>query len=452
MICKCIQCQLDGNMGLARLPADLVPRLRKECSALSDAPEGFLGTVDGWRVYAVDGDWVKVEFDPDFCEGSNFAHSPDFIPPDTIWLDDRMESHDRPFIALHEAVEAWCMKNLGLAYDPAHNIANAAEMAWRRQAGQGRPEVARFAAMFDRQWETIFYAKKKPAAGQTSMFREEEHPRDETGEFVEKGEPTGSKATTRQAKPDLPAQPPSLVGQQGLFGADEHPIVKAVNAAVEKRLDEAKAKQNTLFHGLNDPPGQRDLWDLDKAEDRPETPQSGMPEVVPIAVNKGELQSVPMTATHARKIKGIAVDVLTRAGITSVYASDSAKPVVLANDTPSNRKIFQSLFPGEYARGGGSLALTFKGKTLDRLELLWKAPETSRLASAFDAGVERLRFVQRFNAGFERMRYSGGFDAEKHPRGGNSENTGEFSESTADAMGKEPCGPVGVKAKIPLKL
>ena len=80
------------------------------------------------------------------------------------------------------------------------------------------------------------------------------------------------------------------------------------------------------------------------------------------------LHEVPMTATHARKVKGIAVDLASRAGV-SLYASDSSKPIVSASDTPGNRKWFNQ-FKGGYGVGGGQISITFGKRNLKILDSL----------------------------------------------------------------------------------
>jgi hypothetical protein len=79
------------------------------------------------------------------------------------------------------------------------------------------------------------------------------------------------------------------------------------------------------------------------------------------------LHEVKMSATHARKVKGIAVDLAQKVGVRA-YASDSSKPIILADDTPENRAWFKQF--KNWAVGGGSLALTFGKadlKTLDEM-------------------------------------------------------------------------------------
>jgi len=87
-------------------------------------PIGVLGEK---KVYAIDGDEVKVKHTMDFVEGGN-GMVYDFIPRDEIWVDARMEPQDWTHIAFHEAVESLLMEERGLGYDEAHAQANSLEL------------------------------------------------------------------------------------------------------------------------------------------------------------------------------------------------------------------------------------------------------------------------------------------------------------------------------------
>ena len=74
------------------------------------------------------------------------------------------------------------------------------------------PLIQHLAKEFERRGWPEQYAKHKSAAGQQSLFKEEDHPRNEDGEFARKG--TGAASS----KSDQPKQVASLAGQKDLFG------------------------------------------------------------------------------------------------------------------------------------------------------------------------------------------------------------------------------------------
>lgn len=105
------------------------------------------------------------------------------------------------------------------------------------------------------------YAKRKSAAGQSSMFKESEHPRDDSsGEFVEKGGGESKKA-------DAPKSD-SLPGQRDLFGGETAkgtPPPKLVDIPPPAK----KATKESMFHGQGDMAGQGDLFSMDYKDEAP---------------------------------------------------------------------------------------------------------------------------------------------------------------------------------------
>jgi hypothetical protein len=90
------------------------------------------GEVDpGITVKIVDGDKVKVTIDMDFVEGAN-GEEASWVPKGEIWIDDRIELEDMPFICYHEAAERRDMAK-GMPYLKAHERANAAEKELRKR-------------------------------------------------------------------------------------------------------------------------------------------------------------------------------------------------------------------------------------------------------------------------------------------------------------------------------
>ncbi|MGO9108532.1 MAG: hypothetical protein ACLP9L_04800 [Thermoguttaceae bacterium] len=92
-------------------------------------------------------------------------------------------------------------------------------------------------------------------------WREELHPRDH-GKFTDK--------SARRMQPDMGATPKiaPTQGQKSLFGGETTPAA-AKKLEQAPALPQAKQRQETLFHGLNDAPGQQDLFDLDKGSAAP---------------------------------------------------------------------------------------------------------------------------------------------------------------------------------------
>jgi len=117
---------------IAELLRQLVPQAEQDIAQL-DYNTDPMGTVLGLEVVAVDGDKVKERFEMDFVEGGNDQRY-GFIPPKTVWVDNRLDKEDWRYIILHETVERTLMKYLGLTYDQAHEIANWEERKDRRQA------------------------------------------------------------------------------------------------------------------------------------------------------------------------------------------------------------------------------------------------------------------------------------------------------------------------------
>lgn len=123
---------------------DLPSKLSKE----TGLNKRVLDVIDGVKICAVNGDYVR---DKDeglgfiaFVEGGNhYADSyPDYkkdIKKDEVWLDDvhLTKPNDAAAIILHEMVERYQMKEHGLTYNKAHDIANRAEQLFRKKVHTG---------------------------------------------------------------------------------------------------------------------------------------------------------------------------------------------------------------------------------------------------------------------------------------------------------------------------
>jgi len=108
----------------------------------------FLGQIDEFEVYAVNGDFMKLfypnrvdengnpvelpeELKGQFCEAGNGYRYPTLIDKNHIYVDWNIHSSDWPPNTLHEIDEARNMRDNGMDYETAHNIAQLKEMKYR---------------------------------------------------------------------------------------------------------------------------------------------------------------------------------------------------------------------------------------------------------------------------------------------------------------------------------
>ena len=92
-----------------------------------------IGKLNECTVFLVNGDTIKIKHEMDYVEGGNSQRYPEFIPKDEIWLDYNIHTTDIKFIMLHEYIENRLMRDFGLSYDRAHDIANEQEMSFRKK-------------------------------------------------------------------------------------------------------------------------------------------------------------------------------------------------------------------------------------------------------------------------------------------------------------------------------
>jgi hypothetical protein len=86
---------------------------------------------EDYTVYLVDGAEIRKTFDPHFVFGGHdLVYS--YIPQNEIWLDEKMNNGEVPYILLHEKIERDLMK-AGKNYDVAHEYATASDKEMRRQ-------------------------------------------------------------------------------------------------------------------------------------------------------------------------------------------------------------------------------------------------------------------------------------------------------------------------------
>ena len=103
------------------IPADLAQAVKKE----------YRGKFLGYDSWLVDGRKVRRAH-PRFTLGGNFAVY-DYIPENTLWVDDRASLFGRKADELHEGIECHKMLDEGWDYPPAHRYANSKEKPYRQR-------------------------------------------------------------------------------------------------------------------------------------------------------------------------------------------------------------------------------------------------------------------------------------------------------------------------------
>ena len=93
-------------------------------------PREFLGKVDGFYVYRVDGSRVRDTLDVDFTSGGNAGRYL-YVPEGQIWIDDGLTEEDVAPTILHEYRETLLMRR-GIPYDEAHEVSAEVESRFRR--------------------------------------------------------------------------------------------------------------------------------------------------------------------------------------------------------------------------------------------------------------------------------------------------------------------------------
>ena len=84
-------------------------------------PKELIGKKDGFKIYEVDGEWIKNNLDVGFGTGGHgLVHS--YIPMDEVWVWPVTEN--KWSIALHEIVEFNLMKKEEMKFKEAHKETN----------------------------------------------------------------------------------------------------------------------------------------------------------------------------------------------------------------------------------------------------------------------------------------------------------------------------------------
>jgi hypothetical protein len=116
------ECQLASECAKKR-PSKLATRAKKK----------LIGTIDGVRVWTVDGPFIRDHLDDDFALASHDAHSK-FIPKGEVWIEESLGGRDRDAIIAHELTERVAML-AGDTYEEGHDKARVVEQKMRRARG-----------------------------------------------------------------------------------------------------------------------------------------------------------------------------------------------------------------------------------------------------------------------------------------------------------------------------
>lgn len=97
--------------------------------------KNLLFSIPNWRIYLVNGNYVRKHFDIDFSLGGN-PGAYHFVPRDEIWIEDTGSPSDIIALCIHELTEAILMKRRFYSYDKAHAKATIVEKIYRDKADE----------------------------------------------------------------------------------------------------------------------------------------------------------------------------------------------------------------------------------------------------------------------------------------------------------------------------
>ena len=82
---------------------------------------GLHGVVAGCEIHGINGRLYMLQGpdDLDYIGGAHWLSNLD-IPFGQIWMDDRIDLRDWPFLLVHELAELWAIAELGERYEEAH--------------------------------------------------------------------------------------------------------------------------------------------------------------------------------------------------------------------------------------------------------------------------------------------------------------------------------------------
>lgn len=93
-----------------------------------DDPKGAVS------VRLIDGNLARSYYKTDYTQGGHGYVYP-WVPRQQIWVEDGADRRELPFIVCHEYLERRLMRDAGLEYDRAHEVASALEYDLRRGGG-----------------------------------------------------------------------------------------------------------------------------------------------------------------------------------------------------------------------------------------------------------------------------------------------------------------------------
>jgi len=100
------------------------------------ASKNYLSSLwDGTKIFVVNGDEVRDNYETDFIGGGHGHVYPELIPKDEIWVESMESKNDQEEILMHEIVEWYIMKYQNRQYEEAHGIATSIERAIRHTHG-----------------------------------------------------------------------------------------------------------------------------------------------------------------------------------------------------------------------------------------------------------------------------------------------------------------------------
>jgi len=121
----------EGNTVHSHMRGSGQPQKKRHWFLNPTLRKRFYREIDGVKIYTVNGAFVRKTRDISFTMGAH--HYVDkFIPEDEVWIDDNLSPADLLDLIIHESVERKLMKD-GMAYEPAHDKANALENYQRNE-------------------------------------------------------------------------------------------------------------------------------------------------------------------------------------------------------------------------------------------------------------------------------------------------------------------------------
>jgi hypothetical protein len=90
--------------------------------------------LENLTVWLVDGNLLRSYYKTDYTQGGHAIVYP-WVPRAQIWVEDGVDHREIPFIVCHEYLERRLMRDEGLGYNRAHEIASCLEFDLRKATG-----------------------------------------------------------------------------------------------------------------------------------------------------------------------------------------------------------------------------------------------------------------------------------------------------------------------------